>query len=141
MTANDTLIPTRFLATIGHMITVLMIFNTRAGNIRASLAVDATSVDYDDADSSLLAGLWLAMLCFAIELIGQFAGFTLFKPVHNCVLIFCHFWGCLFLCWFMLDSWHYLSFWYTFIFFNAVPVIMEIVGILATCACKKVQYY
>jgi hypothetical protein len=109
--------------------------------VRASLSSTYTSIEYEDVDDSLIAGLWLAIICFCIEFIGLFAGFTIFKAGLNCFYIFCHFWGALLLAWFIVDQWHYLSYWYTFVFFSAIPAVVELVAIISVFACKIVQYY
>jgi Transmembrane protein len=52
MGLESTLVPTRFLATMGHLIAVVMVFYTRGNNVRAALASTYSSSEFSDAESS-----------------------------------------------------------------------------------------
>jgi hypothetical protein len=49
----NTIVPTRFLTTIGHLIVVLMINYTYEANIRASLRINYSQAEWDSAETSI----------------------------------------------------------------------------------------
>jgi hypothetical protein len=140
MGIESTLIPTRFLTTVGHLIALLMIFYTKDANVRAGIRVEFSTAEYDDAQSSLDAALWMSVICFAIELLGIFGGFSLFMPALCTFDIGAHFCGAVFCCWFILESWHYESMWYIFLCFSLLPALAEGWAFARVCLCKIAQY-
>jgi len=80
---DNQMIPTRFLLTMAHFIAVLMVFYTKQNNIANSLASDATSGEYNAATSSVLAAVWLAILCLSLEFLGMLLGVSLFMRSLN----------------------------------------------------------
>jgi len=140
MGVEHTIIPVRFLTTVGHLIATLMLFYTRRGNVLASLPLTFTPADYNSIDNALEAGLFASCVCFSIEYFGLFGGFSLFSSVANTFIIFAHFCGCIVLSWFILDNWHYTTFWYNFVFFSLFPALLESFAIARVLFCKVVQY-
>lgn len=122
----DTLIPTRFLTTLAHLLAVLMIFSSKANNIRVALPVTHNADEFNELDSELTIGLWLAVACLAIEMIGLFGGYTIFRTGVTLQYILAHFVGCVALTFYMTESWHYSTFWYIFVICSVPPALMEL---------------
>ncbi len=136
------MIPTRFLTTIAHLTAVLLAYYGRSANLLASLPVSEATTDssqYSHIQSSLVGGVALAVVCLLWELLTLFFGFSLFNNVVNAFHIFCHFVGTVGLCWYLLDTWHYLTFWYLIIFAIA-PAVVELIATLRVLCCRIAQY-
>lgn len=140
MGVESVLVPTRFLATMGHLTAVLMLFWTKEKNIERTLPLDYTESEFDDKNSDFLAVLWLSVICFTVELLSLFAGITLFHNSKNAFHIFAHFMGGILMCWFIIESWHYAAFVYVFVFFSLLPALLEVSAIMSVFCCKVVQY-
>lgn len=78
-----TVLPLRFMCTVAHLIATIMALYSRDGNITGALASSYTSAEYETADSSLLAAIWLTILCIVVEMIGIFGGFSMFLNFFN----------------------------------------------------------
>ena len=122
----DALIPTRFLVTLAHLLAVVMLFSSKDQNIKVALPVKYDQTNFDDLDLELTVGLWVALACLVIELLGLFGGYTIFRTGMTLFHIVCHFVGCVMLTFFITESWHYSTFWYIFVLFSAPPVLAEL---------------
>lgn len=80
---DSQLIPTRFLLTMAHFIAVLMVFYTKQNNIRNSLAIGHTTGDYDEATATVLAAVWMSIICLAVEFAGLLMGVSMFMVTLN----------------------------------------------------------
>lgn len=134
------MIPTRFLCTMGHFIALIMVFYTKKNNLRASLVDNNSSSDYLNANSELLAALWLCIICFAIEWIGILMGVSIFITFVNAFDILAHFMGGVLVCWFIIETWHYQTMWYFFVFFNLLPASLEIISFIRVFCCRVIAY-
>ena len=56
----------------------------------------------------------------------------------NMIQIVFHFLSCLFLLWFILDTWNYIRIWYIFTLTSAMPFALEIVMLRQAALLKKV---
>ena len=87
---------------------------------------------------------WLAAsataLCI-VDLVGLMSGFSMFKNSLSLLHICLHFFGSISVCWFILYSWHYKTFWYSFIGTNIIPSVAELLNALALFCCKTDRYY
>mmetsp|Transcript_52656 Transcript_52656/g.163415 ORF Transcript_52656/g.163415 Transcript_52656/m.163415 type:complete len:127 (+) Transcript_52656:46-426(+) len=70
MKAFDALIPTRFMASICFLISVMMVFSTMADNIIVSLPSTYSQTSYDSYKSSLNLVLSLHIICICFNLAG-----------------------------------------------------------------------
>lgn len=125
---------------MSHFIGVLLAFYTRKLNVAASLPAVYSQSTFDSRESSLLAGLWLGVICFVVHFIDLVCGFSLFLSRFNASHIVLHFCGCVLMCWFILEEWHYRSYWYIWTFFNLLPTILESIGIARVFCFKVAQY-
>lgn len=55
-------------------------------NVIASLSTDYSTTDFEDKEDSLLAAVWLSIICGAVETIGLLGGFSMFLMANN---VFC----------------------------------------------------
>ena len=56
MALNDSIVPARFMFTMGHLMAVLMIFFSKEDNVRAGLPLNPPAGDVDDKDTELRWG-------------------------------------------------------------------------------------
>jgi hypothetical protein len=77
------MIPTRFLMTMAHFIAIIMVFYTKHNNIANSLSIGHTQSEYNEATSSVLAALWLSIICLCIEFTGLLMGVSMFMVSLN----------------------------------------------------------
>jgi len=122
----DALIPTRFLTTLAHLLAVIMLFSSKDSNIKVALPLKYDEASFDELDTELTIGLWFALACLAIELVGLFGGYTIFRPGMTLYHIVSHFVGCVMLTFFITESWHYSTFWYIFVISSAPPALAEL---------------
>lgn len=111
-TAN-TLVPARFLTTVGHLLASIMLYVTRGGNIRASLPLN-DSFNFGAYNASVTAALALTWVCFAIEFAGLFLGLSMFLSKANSLYVCAHFTAIILCCIFMTQAWPSNSYWYIF---------------------------
>jgi len=79
----STVIPARFIATLAHLAVAIMVLYQMSDNVIASIPYNHTSSQYDTVYSSLEAAVWLTILFQAAEILGLFAGFSMFSPIVN----------------------------------------------------------
>ncbi|KAI9144550.1 hypothetical protein BKA69DRAFT_1036089 [Paraphysoderma sedebokerense] len=100
-TSSSVLIPLRFLATVAHLITAIMVVLTKESNILAALPMSYDMSMYREFDTSQHNVL----------------------VIHDVVLNFVsdivtHSIAALLSCYFMNEMLHYVTYWYIFIFFG-----------------------
>ena len=74
---TDTVIPLRFLATVGNFIVFTLTYDHKDANIAASGDPSASGIAL--ATTSFNAVFGLGMACFAIQAMGLFGGYTTFN--------------------------------------------------------------
>ena len=136
----STIVPTRFLCTVGHLIAIWMISYTKAANIQAGLSIDYTTTQYNTANTSVNWAIGLHFFCFTIEFLGLFTGISLYSPAIHIFDIFAHFFGALILSWSIIDSWHYDYIWIVWGFFSLIPALLETLLFSNQICFKKSQY-
>uniref|UniRef100_A0A7S4UJ92 Transmembrane protein 107 n=1 Tax=Guillardia theta TaxID=55529 RepID=A0A7S4UJ92_GUITH len=105
MKAFDALIPTRFMASICFLISVMMVFSTMADNIIVSLPSTYSQTSYDSYKSSLNLVLSLHIICICFNLAGFLFGFSMFIPSHTILVIISHTIGCIYSCVAIMETW------------------------------------
>ncbi|KAI8808972.1 transmembrane protein [Cladochytrium replicatum] len=124
------LLPARFLATIGHFMATVMLYSAKDGNIRSSLPLRNVPNDaYNAIDRSISAALWLSWVCFAIELSGFFLGLTMFNAILNLIHTWLHSIAIISTALLISGGWHALNFWYIFTWCSALPATLELIAI------------
>ena len=94
---------------IGHLVAVIMLFFTKEANIVASLPTNPSITDESAVRTSVDAALFVAVLCFAIDLLGS--TFSIFSNVVHLVQIIGHFLGGIYVAYIIGGSWHYETIW------------------------------
>lgn len=89
MKTQSVVISVRFLSTIGHLISVLLLFSLYEANVAVSLSDTASSVDIQHAKQQALSALVIAMLCFCVDFSGMFFGTSLFNNSVSILCILC----------------------------------------------------
>eukprot|EP00474_Spongospora_subterranea_P009099 CRZ09557.1 hypothetical protein [Spongospora subterranea] len=140
MGIETTLLPSRFLLTTLHFMVVTMLFNSKGNNLRAGLSLTFTIDQYRQVESEFDAAIWICIACFIIEYIALFSGVSIMKNAQNGFLSCLHLLGTVLLSWFILDSWHYKSFWYLVVCCSMIPAILESIVIMTTFLGGNLQY-
>ncbi len=71
-------IPTRFLAVLGHFLAVLCALQDNDSNIKTGLGVNLSDSDTNEAKRKLNLSLSIAVVCLLFDFVGMFFGFSLF---------------------------------------------------------------
>lgn len=132
MKTHDTLIPTRFMSTICFLIATIMVFSTMAENILAALPPNYTEASYSSYNTSFTFALALNLICIGLNLLGFMLGFSMFAPAICVLNIVSHTLGCIYTCVFIMQSWHFMTFWYIWAFFAAPVAVLELCIITGT---------
>jgi len=111
--ALNALVPTRFMLTMGHLVSTLMLTYSKRDNILAGLPADPAKNRYDDAKREFEIVHISCLICFALDLTGILVGTSLFFPKANLLQIVCHFaGGCIVSC-MIANAWQYQYIWCT----------------------------
>jgi hypothetical protein len=131
----EVLIPARFMLTIGHMVSVLMIAYTKHENFRA---------EQEDrlykAKQEFEVAYAICLVSFVFDIVGILVGTTIFFPKANLLQIVCHFAGGCFISSMIIRSWQYQYFWIPLVLCNVPCALCEIAALIATFALKIVVF-
>ena len=139
MGSETILVPVRFIVTFTHLLACIMVTYTSDENITRGLGLDHLFGQHSNsaeakATMDTLAAVAVG-LC-AIDLVGVIGPCTMFNNSLNLLHICLHFFGSISVCWFILYSWHYMTFWYMLIGTNIVPTTFELINWFAIRAFK-----
>ena len=81
-----------------------------------------------------------SLALFAVELVGVFAGVSLFLPKINALSTLLHFFGFVLTALYLAAHWRVRSFAWIFSFCSVVPAFLEAVAAFAVFKLKIVQY-
>mmetsp|Transcript_16105 Transcript_16105/g.39206 ORF Transcript_16105/g.39206 Transcript_16105/m.39206 type:complete len:141 (+) Transcript_16105:32-454(+) len=132
MKTHDAIIPTRFMSTMSFLVATIMVLSTMPENIVASLPKNYSPAMWDANSSSLLFAIIVTLVCIGVSLAGFLGGFSMFIPTINVLVVISHTLGCIYVCVFIMEAWHYLCFWYIWAFFAAPVAFLELCIILGT---------
>ena len=139
MGSETVLVPVRFLVTFTHLLACVMVSYTSDENVMRGLGLDHWFGTHSSSVEAKAEIDWLAAsataLCI-VDLVGLMSGFSMFKNSLSLLHICLHFFGSISVCWFILYSWHYKTFWYSFIGTNIIPSVAELLNALALFCCK-----
>ncbi|KAI9204103.1 uncharacterized protein BJ171DRAFT_599632 [Polychytrium aggregatum] len=124
-TTSDIIIPARFLTLATNLMTSIVVFQTKDGNILSALPLNDSSL-YGSFNQSLTTAIVLSWICFAIQLGGLFSGLTMFRRRSNLVHVLASTFCTVFLSYFVTEAWHYMVYWYIFAIFMLFPTLMEL---------------
>jgi hypothetical protein len=139
MGSESILVPVRFIVTFTHLLACVMVTYTSDENVTRGLGLDHLFGQHTNsvAAKSEIDGLVGAAIALCvIDLLGLVTGLTMFNNSLNLLHICLHFFGSISVCWFILYSWHYMTFWYMLIGTNIIPTFFEVVSWLGLWVCK-----
>lgn len=134
------LIPARFMLTMGHLVSLLMIVYTKKENILAGLPRDPGKARYDDAKAEFEAAYVVCLVCFVFDMVGILTGTSLFFPKANLLQIICHFAGGVLVSSMIAQSWQYQYIWLVVAFCNVPTALCEIAILVAIFVLKIVVF-
>ncbi|XP_038635440.1 transmembrane protein 107 like isoform X1 [Scyliorhinus canicula] len=137
MPIPSSLIPSRFLTLVAHLIIVIIIFWSRKNNVLACLPPSYTPRQYQSRDTELIVALSVTLGMFLIELLGFFSGVSMFNGTQNLISIGTHASGSVTLLFFLFEQWPCNTYWWIFSFCSTLPACIEIVLMIAVFVLKK----
>jgi hypothetical protein len=108
---EEILIPSRFLLTCGHFITAILAFYNTPTNVAAGYPSGGSASQLSLGRASILTALVIAMMCFVVQFVGLFGGYTMFRNSLNLFHCVMQFFGGVLTAWYLIDSWGFLSYW------------------------------
>ncbi|XP_066220919.1 transmembrane protein 107 isoform X1 [Saccopteryx leptura] len=112
----STLVPSRFLTLLAHLVVVITLFWSRDSNIQACLPLTFTPEEYEKQDIQLVVALSVTLGLFAVELAGFFSGVSMFNSTQSLISIGAHCSASVALSFFILERWECTVYWYIFVF-------------------------
>ncbi|XP_055045401.1 transmembrane protein 107 like [Misgurnus anguillicaudatus] len=137
MSVVSSLVPSRFLTLIAHLVIVIIIFWSRENSVKACLPLDYTNEEYRSEDTRLVVALSVTLGLFAVELIGFLSGISMFNNNQALLSIGCHASGSVALLFFMFEQWTCSIYWWIFGFCSVIPALYEIILFIVVCGLKK----
>lgn len=122
---------------VAHFLIVAMIFYSKRENVLASVAVRHDQSEYDDNMHSMNGALAVCLVCFAIEAISFFGGFSMFNLALSTLQIAAHMSASVALSFFVVEKWHYLKFWHILAFASVIPAMLELACIFSVFCCQR----
>ncbi|XP_067946475.1 transmembrane protein 107-like [Watersipora subatra] len=124
----NSLIPTRFMLLIAHLVVTIVLFTSIDVNILACLPEGNN--DIASKRVGFIAGLSVTIGLIAIELIGFISGMTMFMPTQDLISICAHCSAAISLSFFIFESWPCDWFWWIFVFCSVFPAVTEVLAII-----------
>ncbi|XP_065142740.1 transmembrane protein 107 like [Paramisgurnus dabryanus] len=137
MSVVSSLVPSRFLSLIAHLVIVIIIFWSRENSVKACIPLDYTNEEYRSEDTRLVVALSVTLGLFAVELIGFLSGISMFNNNQALLSIGCHASGSVALLFFMFEQWTCSIYWWIFGFCSVIPALYEIILFIVVCGLKK----
>ena len=137
---SSTLLPIKFMMIFVQNLLVYFIFMSRGDYIYGDVGTTLTNAEKVEPNLWLIAGcaaLWFTgYFEILMMIVGTNVPFVYAK--FNMIQIVFHFLGCLFLLWFILDTWNYIRIWYIFGLCSVLPFMLEIVMWRQAFLLKKI---
>ena len=126
---SSTLLPIKFMMIFVQNLLVYFIIMSRDDYIYGDVGARLTNTEKETPELVLVIGcvaLWFdGYFEILMMIVGTNVPFVYAK--YNMIQIVLHFLGCLFLLWFILDTWNYIRIWYIFTLCSVLPLVLEIV--------------
>uniref|UniRef100_UPI00398E4BF9 transmembrane protein 107 like isoform X2 n=1 Tax=Pristiophorus japonicus TaxID=55135 RepID=UPI00398E4BF9 len=137
MPMPSSLVPSRFLTLVAHLLIVINIFWSRESSVLACLPPTYTSRQYQSRDTEMIVALSVTLGMFLIELLGFLSGVSMFNSTQNLISVAAHCSASICLSFFVFEKWECWTYWYIFGFCSAFPACSEIVIMIAVFGLKK----
>mmetsp|Transcript_23223 Transcript_23223/g.44342 ORF Transcript_23223/g.44342 Transcript_23223/m.44342 type:complete len:133 (-) Transcript_23223:381-779(-) len=128
--SEDITVPTRFLMTIAHLVVTLTIIYD----------IDSVADSANGSKTTMEALAGASLACFAVEVVGIFAGVSLFLPTLSAFYVLLHFLGTVLTILFLALRWQAAWFSIQFILFSATPALLEMVVAFGVFKLKLMEY-
>ncbi|KAG9269739.1 transmembrane protein 107-like [Astyanax mexicanus] len=137
MSSISSLVPSRFLTLIAHLVIVITIFWSRENNVRACLPLEYTNEEYNQEDTRLVVALSVTLGLFSVELAGFFSGISMFNNNQSLLSTACHASGAVALLFFLFEQWTCSIYWWIFGFCSVIPALYEMFLLFTVLGLKK----
>ncbi|KAM4678270.1 transmembrane protein 107 isoform 2-T3 [Discoglossus pictus] len=137
MAVISSLVPSRFLTLIAHLVIVIIIFWSRENNVLACLPLDYTQQEFASRDTELLVALSITLGLFVIEFAGFLSGVSMFNNTQSLLSLTVHCAASVSLSLFVSQKWECFTYWYIFGFCSALPAFTEILIFIAVFGLKR----
>ncbi|XP_075715352.1 transmembrane protein 107 isoform X1 [Rhinoderma darwinii] len=133
----SSLVPSRFLTLIAHLVIVITIFWSRENNVLACLPADYTQEQFKAADTELIVALSVTLGMFVIELAGFFSGVSMFNNTQSVLSIGAHASASVALLFYLFEGWPCAVYWWIFALCSVLPAFTEIIIFIAVLGLKR----
>nr|XP_033781288.1 transmembrane protein 107 isoform X6 [Geotrypetes seraphini] len=123
MPVVNSLVPSRFLTLIAHLVIVITIFWSRV------LPVHPSKI--------MIVALSVTLGLFAVELVGFLSGVSMFNNAQSLLSLCAHCSASICLSFFVFQKWECFTYWYILGFCSALPACIEIILFIAVFGLKK----
>nr|XP_033781283.1 transmembrane protein 107 isoform X3 [Geotrypetes seraphini] len=137
MPVVNSLVPSRFLTLIAHLVIVITIFWSRENNVLACLPLTYTKEQYSSRDTEMIVALSVTLGLFAVELVGFLSGVSMFNNAQSLLSLCAHCSASICLSFFVFQKWECFTYWYILGFCSALPACIEIILFIAVFGLKK----
>ncbi|XP_030043302.1 transmembrane protein 107 isoform X3 [Microcaecilia unicolor] len=137
MPVVNSLVPSRFLTLVAHLVIVITIFWSRENNVLACLPPTYTKEEYSSRDTEMIVALSVTLGLFAIELAGFLSGVSMFNNTQSLLSTGAHASAAVALLFFLFEQWACSLYWWIFAFCSALPACIEVILFIAVFGLKK----
>ncbi|XP_063232914.1 transmembrane protein 107-like isoform X1 [Bacillus rossius redtenbacheri] len=133
------LIPARFLSLISHLVITILLLWSRDENVKSSLPLEYSVIEYAARDYQMTVGLCVALALIGLELVTFLFGVTMFMPTTSTILnsrctvcdlddvaVLCHSSGSVLLSHFLFDAWNCRLYWWVFALCSVLPAAVDL---------------
>ncbi|XP_029437332.1 transmembrane protein 107 isoform X3 [Rhinatrema bivittatum] len=137
MPVISSLVPSRFLTLVAHLVIVITIFWSRENNVLACLPPTYTKEEYSSRDTEMIVALSVTLGLFAVELAGFLSGVSMFNNTQSLISLSAHCSASISLSFFVFQKWECFTYWYILGFCSALPAFIEVILFIAVFGLKK----
>ncbi|XP_063302084.1 transmembrane protein 107 isoform X1 [Pelobates fuscus] len=137
MSAISSLVPSRFLTLIAHLVIVITIFWSRENNVLACLPVTYTQQEFSSRDTELIVALSVTLGMFVIEFAGFLSGISMFNNTQSLLSVGAHASASVALLFFLFEAWSCSVYWWIMALCSVLPALTEIIVFIAVLGFKR----
>ncbi len=136
------LIQFKFLLVLIKLILIICIYLTYDENLFSGLSVisERNSDNYLKARSILLSGVSFFAIFTIVEIFILLIGFTYNFTKNNILILSLNIFSIYLLCYFIFDTWHYVTLWYIFIVAQFPQTLLEAYGFFYSLVNEFTKY-
>ncbi|KAL0487035.1 4 TM domain-containing transmembrane protein, partial [Acrasis kona] len=144
------LLPTRFLITVGYLISIIVVLCSRNDNISSTIPFNNKFNEvsynntyilvYSQADTEVIVASSLTIGGLSVQLLGLVGGCTMFEPTNIVIEIFFNTIGGILSSSYLIWAWHFRSIWIIWALFNVIPTLLSLLYFYKIFCQRLVQY-